>query len=59
MSDHELTRRDIAVARSTALQLCRDPSSVTPAERAFMNQVCEAMSPENFYMDGELFAGDY
>jgi hypothetical protein len=51
-----VTHRELAEARRLAVKRHRG-GSLTKAEQDKVNRAVEAVSPENFYMDGELFAG--
>lgn len=48
---------DLAKARRLVVESHRGkPGGLTAAEREFVNAVIDDVSPENFYMDGELLA---
>lgn len=48
---------DLAKARRLVVQAHRGkPGGLTASEREFVNAVIDQVSPENFYMDGELLA---
>lgn len=50
-----MTHAEITTARIAAVRL-HQGLAISPVERVLMNRAVEEMSPENFYMDGELFA---
>lgn len=49
-----MTREDISKARSAAIAK-HQGKIISMEERRLMNLAIEEMSPENFFMDGELF----
>lgn len=50
-----MTRDEIARARRLAVEQ-HNGRVLSRSERDLVNRAVDEMSPENFYMDGELFA---